>query len=89
MQVYAIVDRAGVDKPKFSSTLRAAQLEGKELPPVFRPDLRILLVNVHTNKDALVWLLNNPQGLTPELLLEGALRTWTLTRRGGLKEITS
>lgn len=89
MHVYAIVDRAGVDKPKYSPTLRAAQLEGRKLPPVFRPDLRILLVNVKTDKDALVWLLNKPQGLTPELLLEAARRTWTLTRRGGLKEITS
>ena len=88
MQVYATVDKAGVDAPKFAATLRAAQLAGKELPPVFRPDLRILLVDVKTNKDSLVWLLNKPQGLTPELLLEGALRTWTLTRRGGLKEIT-
>lgn len=87
MQVYATVDKAGVDRPKFSATLRDAQLTGKALPPIFRPDLRVLLVDIKTNKESLVWLLNKPEGLTPELLTEGAKRVWTFTRRGRLKEI--
>jgi hypothetical protein len=87
MHVYATVDKASADPPKFSATLRAAQLTGKDVPPVFRPDLRVLLVDIKTNKESLVWLLNKPSGLTAELLTEGAMRVWTFTRRGALKEI--
>jgi hypothetical protein len=90
MHIYAITERdAGERDPiAFKATLREAQAHGKEhWPPTFRPCVRILLTEVKTNKESLVWLLNNPSGLTPALLTEGALRKWKLTARGGLKEI--
>jgi hypothetical protein len=64
---------------KFFGTLADAQLEAKKLEPVFRPNCVIQLVDVPSDKAGLLAALN---GEKPTV----ALRTWSLTSRGGLAE---
>ena len=92
MHVYAIADKSADDTEPvvFRGTLAEAKDAAKEgWTPTFRGSVRIVLVDVATHKDSLVWLLNNPRGLTHSLLLEKPLRAWKVSNRGGIQEIVN
>ena len=87
MHLYLVTDSTDPETVAVHATRGDAQAMARDaFKPVFRAAARIVLIDVNTDKASLVWLLNNTAKL-PELATEGALRTWRLTARGGIKEI--
>ncbi len=76
------------DKPRFAATLGEAHQQGK-LAGNDCMDVLIELFDLPTDKDSLVNAINFAvQADDPIDEAAKPLRTWELTRRGGLKEIT-
>lgn len=89
MNAYQIIDIAADEDAAllgFRHTLAhahvAAKVVAEKSDPNVRGDLRIQLVDIRTDKDAVIGYLN---GDKPTDLL--ALRTWKLSNRGGLIEL--
>jgi hypothetical protein len=81
MQFYRIVrDVPGVN-PDYRGTQHDAHTHAKSLSSDFWNDVRIELVDIPTDKDSLITLLNG------EAVQDKVLRTWALTDRGGLREV--
>lgn len=92
MHIYSYCDyeenHAGA---RYFGTINDAHAEAKKLEPVWRCNVRICLLDIPADKAGLLELLNcgGPHRRSLEHGAEiKALRTWTLTARGGLKELT-
>ena len=72
----------------YLATLADAHAMGKELDPVWRCNVRICLLDIPVDKLGVLVILNNggPHQTGPDQIKP--LRTWTLTARGGLNELT-
>ena len=92
MNIYSFVDypenHAGA---RYFGTLGDAHAEGKKLEEVFRSNVRITLLEIPVDKMGVLEILNHggPHQLFVDHETEIEVqRTWTLTARGGLKEVT-
>lgn len=75
---------ANEDRQRWYATLRSAHLAERDTEePVYRPSIRIHEYDVPTDKASVLALLH---GAFDRCVRTG--RVWTLTQRGGLKEIT-
>jgi hypothetical protein len=84
MQIYKVFDTATPEvRPEFVGSLSDAHTRAKFIP--HRPDARIELADVPTDKAALLLYMNGQADIV-EFLVQ---RTWSLTDRGGLKEIAN
>ena len=84
MHVYRILDIGRpadyVDLNTYAGTLGEAHAKAKDVTNFDKTTLRVELIDVDTSKDSLIGLLNAPKSV--EAL--APLRTWALTKRGGL-----
>ena len=76
--------RTDTDPIRYFATQGDAHDDGRKEEPVWRSAVRIKEVDIKCDKDAILALL---RGGVPEDLLEDRGRMWTLTARGGLKEL--
>ena len=84
MQIYRSVDTSTPDaRGTYSGSLNEAHTHAKFIAN--RADARIELLEMATDKAAILLYLN---GQVPDELLPPR-RTWSLTDRGGLKEIAN
>lgn len=93
MNIYSFTDYPENDAgARYFGTLGDAHGEGRKLEPVFRCNVRIRLLDVPVDKAGVLELLNrggpHAMQLDHQTPLE-VLRTWSLTSRGGLHEITA
>jgi hypothetical protein len=74
----------------YHGTLADAQAQGKKIEDVFRVNARICLLEIPTDKAGILELLNHggphQRFVAHETALE-PLRSWSMTTRGGVKEI--
>lgn len=82
MNFYRITQFANSD-PVYTGTLGDAHNIMRSYPATNRDEARIELIDLGTDKDALLHLLNAPP---PPATAE---RTWIITPRGGLKEVAN
>jgi len=78
--------RTDTDPIRYFSTQGDAHEDGRKEEPVWRSAVRIKEVDLKADKDAILALLQRGPSASEDLLL-GRGRTWTLTARGGLKEL--
>lgn len=85
MNFYRITDTAQDSRPdykaRFACTLQAAHDYAKATPKVSWLDIRVELVDFETQKADVCNMLNDEVPVVPS-----AMRTWSLTPRGGLVE---
>jgi hypothetical protein len=93
MNIYSFVDYPENDAgARYFGTMGEAHAEGKKLEPVFRSNVRIRLLDIAVDKAGVLEILNHggPHRLLVDHQTEiKVLRTWSLTARGGLTEITT
>ncbi|MBT2325520.1 hypothetical protein J7E62_24610 [Variovorax paradoxus] len=78
--------RTDTDKPRYFGTQGDAHEDGRKEEEVWRSSVRIKEVDLKADKDGVLRLLQEgPAGADD--LLGGRGRTWTVTARGGLKEL--
>ncbi|VTU31933.1 hypothetical protein H4CHR_02908 [Variovorax sp. PBS-H4] len=78
--------RTDTDPIRYFGTQGDAHEDGRKEEPVWRSAVRIKEVDLKVDKDAVLRLLREgPEGAQD--LLEGRGRVWTITARGGLKDI--
>jgi hypothetical protein len=78
--------RTDTEPARYFGTQAEAHNDGRTEAPQWRSAVRIKEVDLKCDKDAILRLLQEgPAGA--EDLLGGRGRTWTLTSRGGLKEL--
>lgn len=68
-------------EPVYSGTLGDAHLIMRSYPVTNRDEARVELIDIGTDKDALLRILNSGPPVAD------AERTWIITPRGGLKEV--
>ena len=81
-----------INKPEgciYASTSNQVKAFMKTIEPVMRPAYVIDEIEVATDKDSLQALLNN-KGIREDAtsIFSNPLRTWTVTSRGGLNELS-
>jgi hypothetical protein len=81
MKAYRVI-RDGAERADYEGTLSDAHATAKALTP--RDAVRIELVEVPTDKEGVLALLNRPQTVTQTFAVE---QTWALTARGGLRDV--
>ena len=81
MKAYRTI-RDGFEGADYDGTLSDAHATAKTLQP--RDAVRIELVEVPTDKEGILALLNRMETVTNTFTVE---RTWALTARGGLHEV--
>lgn len=91
MHVYVLLDFPDNDEGAvYCATLGEAHAAAREIEEVFRPNVRIYLRDIPTDKQSFISVLNHggPHARRAKgEELPPPLRTWTLTSRGGLREI--
>jgi len=82
MHFYKTFNSATDDKPHFDSTLQEAKQTVASYTETDRHLVRVELVDIDTDKHTLCIVLNGGEYHAT------VLRTWAVTPRGGLKEVT-
>jgi hypothetical protein len=78
--------RTDTEKARFFATQGEAHENGKKEEPVWRSAVRIKEVDIPTDKGAILGLIvDGPPSIDAVNNMPG--RIWTLTARGGLKEL--
>lgn len=95
MKFYEVIRDHSETDPHYSyfGTLASAHAEGKTVDPADRPNVRITEVEVGSDKEAVLALLNEALGtqmddFRNEDLIQSRGRVWKLSTRGGLVELT-
>jgi len=84
MHIYKVFDSANEGRADYRGSLNDAHMSAKVGEP--RANMRIELHEIPTDKAAVLLYLNG-QHIPDELMKP--LRTWSLTERGGLKQISN
>jgi hypothetical protein len=83
MQLYCVEGAANDNEVLWCATRAEAQAAGKRVTPVYRPSVRIRLLNIGTDKEDVLHMLNAGVPGKAE-----QLRAWKLTARGGLADLS-